>query len=567
VLTPRLLAARLWPSALSSTLQPAPQAEKFSQCLLLAVLLHALLLLWIGTAPGGTARPGDGVWGRLNVTLAGGTGVESTVRPQATPTPPQQGPVGKGRQERHGGAVRPAEAAQPLPMTPGAAREGEWASRVPEPGEATEALASIAPDAKAPTPSSDISPKIMAPAQADAPQEPAPQAPPAPAAVPAPGPAPAPAAVPAPEPLQLPELRALDAEALPAPVALAEPTRSTAVLSAPSGRELPSSPRLNKGRAPSESLGRVPVLPKTAALAAPALDAKTLPSLPPVLRRIEDLPAPLSVPDAARPLAELRQAPATLTRRLDAPPPRPAALSERLPAIAKSDSAALPPATLSPPLALPAARLPASRSAAVPKLQPLPNLPSEPLAKAPDIPASLPVQAPAESSAVAAVKAAEPAASSAALAAAPNPAPAPTTAATTAAATSTSAQPSPSNETPTQKASAASLLDPGGSRPRLGAPDAGPRLGRDVATPASASPEVKPLNLSLPRGGELSAQGSRGVLPLMPLPPERKSKLSESMEEAKRADCRKAYGETLGLLAVVPLAVDAVRGGTKGCTW
>jgi len=111
------------------------------------------------------------------------------------------------------------------------------------------------------------------------------------------------------------------------------------------------------------------------------------------------------------------------------------------------------------------------------------------------------------------------------------------------------------------------LLEPGGARPRLGAPDAGPRLGRDVATPASASPEVKPLNLTLPRGGELSARGSRGVLPLMPLPPERKSKLSESMEEAKRADCRKAYGETLGLLAVVPLAVDAVRGGTKGCTW
>lgn len=583
MLTPRLLAARLWPSALSSTLQPAPQAEKFSQCLLLAVLLHALLLLWIGTAPGGTARPGDGVWGRLNVTLAGGTGVENTVRPQATPTPPQQGPVGKGRQERHGGAVRPAEAPQPQPITPGAAREGEWASRVPEPGVATEALASIAPDAKAPTPSSDIAPKIMTPAQGDATQEPAPQAPPSPAA--APVTAPAPAAVPIPEPLQLPELRALDAEALPAPVALAEPTRSTAVLSAPLGRELPSSPRLNKGRAPSESLGRVPVLPKTAALAAPALDAKTLPSLPPVLRRIEDLPAPLSVPDAPRPLAELRQAQATLTRRLDAPPPRPAALSERLPAIAKSDSAALPPATLSPPLALPAARLPASRSAAVPKLQPLPTMPTEPLAKSPDLPAALPAQAPAESSAVAAVKAAESAASSAALAAAPaqavtpgsaapapNPAPAPTTAAPTtaaptASATPTSAQPSPSNETPALKASAASLLDPGGSRPRLGAPDAGPRLGRDVATPASASPEVKPLNLSLPRGGELSAQGSRGVLPLMPLPPERKSKLSESMEEAKRADCRKAYGETLGLLAVVPLAVDAVRGGTKGCTW
>jgi len=86
----------------------APQAEKLSQCLLLAVLLHALLLLWIGTAPGGTARPGDGVWGRLNVTLTGGTAAENAVRPQAAPTSAQQGPVGKGRQERHGGVVRPA---------------------------------------------------------------------------------------------------------------------------------------------------------------------------------------------------------------------------------------------------------------------------------------------------------------------------------------------------------------------------------------------------------------------------------------------------------------------------
>ncbi|MEJ6003995.1 hypothetical protein WG899_00410 [Paucibacter sp. AS339] len=562
MLTPRILAARLWPSALSPHTPAAPQAEKLSQCLLLAVLMHALLLLWIGTAPGGTAKPGDGVWGRLNVTLTGGTGDQNAVRPQAAPTQAQQGPVGKGRQERHGGTVRPAEAPQPLPMTPGAAREGEWASRVPKPGEATDALASISPDAKEAAPSSDIAPKIMAQTQADAAQAPAPSAAPAPA--------------PAPAPPQLPELRSLDTQTLPSPAALAEPTRSTAVLSAPPGRELPSAPRLKKNRAPSESLGRVPVLANTAALSAPALEAKTLPSLPPVLWRIDDLPSPLFVPDATRPLAELRQAPAVM-RRLDAPPPRPAALSERLPAIAKSDAAALPPPTLSPPLALPAARLPASRIAAVPKLQPLPTMPTEPLAKAPEVPAALPVQAPSETSAVAA-KAAEPAASSAAalastqavpaVVATPTPAPSPATAtATTASTTPTSAQPSPSSEAPPQKATAASLTDPGGARPRLGSPDAGPRLGRDVATPASASPEVKPLNLTLPRGGELSARGSRGVLPLMPLPPERKSKLSESMEEAKRADCRKAYGETLGLLAVVPLAVDAVRGGTKGCAW
>lgn len=65
----------------------------------------------------------------------------------------------------------------------------------------------------------------------------------------------------------------------------------------------------------------------------------------------------------------------------------------------------------------------------------------------------------------------------------------------------------------------------------------------------------------------MSSRGSSGVLDLLPTPPERKSKLSEDMEKAAREDCRKAYGEALGLLAVVPLALDAAKSNNKGCRW
>ncbi|PZP29957.1 MAG: hypothetical protein DI603_16200 [Roseateles depolymerans] len=72
-----------------------------------------------------------------------------------------------------------------------------------------------------------------------------------------------------------------------------------------------------------------------------------------------------------------------------------------------------------------------------------------------------------------------------------------------------------------------------------------------------------PLNLNLPRG-DLSARRGPGVLELLPPPPERKSKLEKELEGATKVDCRKAYAVN-GLLAAVPLAVDAARG--KGCQW
>jgi hypothetical protein len=59
--------------------------------------------------------------------------------------------------------------------------------------------------------------------------------------------------------------------------------------------------------------------------------------------------------------------------------------------------------------------------------------------------------------------------------------------------------------------------------------------------------------------------GSRGILPLqVPLPPERKSKLSEQLEKAIKPDCRNAYAD-MGLLAVPALVAGAVA--DVGCRW
>ena len=100
-----------------------------------------------------------------------------------------------------------------------------------------------------------------------------------------------------------------------------------------------------------------------------------------------------------------------------------------------------------------------------------------------------------------------------------------------------------------------------------GAPDAGSRVGADVATlPSTAASAPKRLNLELPRlrGGELSRYSTTGLLPALPRPPEVPDKLGSAIEKTAKEDCRKAYAGA-GLLAVVPLAVDALREG--GCKW
>lgn len=98
-----------------------------------------------------------------------------------------------------------------------------------------------------------------------------------------------------------------------------------------------------------------------------------------------------------------------------------------------------------------------------------------------------------------------------------------------------------------------------------GSPDAGPRASVEAAlppTPGASAPRA-PLNLSLPRG-DIGARRGPGLVELLPQPPERKSKLEQSIEDAANKDCRKAYSNA-GILAAVPLAIDAARG--KGCKW
>ena len=103
-------------------------------------------------------------------------------------------------------------------------------------------------------------------------------------------------------------------------------------------------------------------------------------------------------------------------------------------------------------------------------------------------------------------------------------------------------------------------------RSGVGTPQAGARLGHDVATAPSLPASAPRLNLDLPRarGGEISSRGSMGLLQLLPRPPETKSKLSQDIEKAAKPDCRNAYAG-LGLLAAIRLAVDAAR--DKGCEW
>ena len=102
--------------------------------------------------------------------------------------------------------------------------------------------------------------------------------------------------------------------------------------------------------------------------------------------------------------------------------------------------------------------------------------------------------------------------------------------------------------------------------PRGGAADVGSRRGDDGAAPAAQPASAPRLNLELarPRSGDIARQPSSGVLQLLPPPPARKSKLAEDIENAAKADCRKAHSG-LGLLAVVPLAIDAVK--EAGCRW
>lgn len=452
---------------LSAASAPPPAAtlvprvpDSLGQALTLALLLHVLLLLIVGNTPGGSAKPGEGLWGSIQVRLQGDRqqpGADTTVV-----LPPEPGPVGSARQQRFGGTVRPEPAPQ-ADKTPGAARVGQWRA---QPGETLRGESAPA----------DTSP-----------------------------PAPSPTADPA-----------------PATPTAAEPSPPTLAL-------------------PPEPLPRLstPPLPKAAPQTAPAPLATPSP-LPELLSAPE--------PSTTRVMQPAPDSPAS--PRLSLPRPDPldrAAAPEASPLQAPSPSLQLPKPTLSEQPSPSVNRLQREAVDRAPRAQPLPLDELK-------APARLPELAPAPS-----------------VDATPRPAPQSRPDVTTPAPTATQSQaaaPPATTPRPAQVANPRVSLDGStpSEQPRAGAPDAGSRLGLDVATPPSAPSSAPRLNLSLPgaRGPMLPRSGSVGIVKALPNPPEAKDKLKEELQKAGQQDCRQAYADK-GLLAVVPLVRDTVR--DKGCRW
>ena len=73
------------------------------------------------------------------------------------------------------------------------------------------------------------------------------------------------------------------------------------------------------------------------------------------------------------------------------------------------------------------------------------------------------------------------------------------------------------------------------------------------------------LRLRLADGVPMAYEHSALPLPVLPRPPERDEKLARDIEKSGRADCRTAHG-AMGILAVIPLVVDAVK-KDGGCKW
>jgi len=467
-----------WPLTVPRWRLPA----NVDRCVLLAALLHLWVVLLVGNVPAGSAAPGEGVFGSLNVRLQGAGRDSSATAPVVNVPPlpqPQGGPAGVATETRVGGSVREATAPTPASREPGAAQLGDWAP-------------------SAPTKSADLLPAAQAPALTPA----LPDLPTLPI-----GPLPLPGQV-----VQTrPELAAVPALSAPlVPLARSQ----TAALAAPAPAPL---------EAPA-------LLPMTQALkAAPTPSAPTqsaalpgssrAPLLPPA-----NLPTAASLPTPLAPAAVLATAP-----RLAAPVQR----SEALPATAEA----------APAPAVPSA---AALAAPLPGIETLKPLPETNPSVAPTAP-------------------------TATATALPEPTPQPTPQSTPPPTVQTT-RPAERTESPATPSGLPSATRPAVSAPTTsgsgrGAPDAGARVGVDVATPPSVPASAPRLNLDLPRPrpGELSSQSGRGVLSLLPRVPETKSKLATEIEKAGKADCRTAYSG-LGPLAVLPLAVDALK-KDGGCKW
>lgn len=369
--------------------------------------------------------------------------------------------------------------------------------------------------------------------------------------------------------------------------------RLTVRLAGPVGAPAPSDARtpLNADQpsaVPAATGGR----PARAAATQPT---DTAPPSPPPVQRLPDGFRPLDAAAALPPPPALPQTPAVVLPDSPLPPPvqrleGPATAREaaRLPAAsglqAPAPQAALP-ADLAQPLPAPSQRLEARpdtrpdaglgdlpqpallRPAATPRLGDLPAIDMPAAVQRLEVPAvAAPLQRLSPGPAAARVQDLAPTPElpapvqrldAEATASSPSPtplrvqAPAPSTAATAALQSVSAALPG--------RVGAPSATDAAGPTTA-----AGPGVGSEPGPASSApAPALRPLNLSLPRG-DLAARRGPGVLELLPQPPERKSKLEKALDGASPEDCRKAYADK-GLLAVVPLAVDAVRG--KGCQW
>lgn len=414
-----------------------PTGSTLQRSLLLALLLHLWLVLLFGNVSGGAA-PGEGVWGRLTVRLAGPVGAPapSDARTPLNADQPSAVPAATGGRPARAAATQPTDTAPPSPppvqRLPDGFRPLDAAAALPPPPALSQAPAAVLPDATLPPPVQ----RLEGPATAR-------------------------------EAARLPATSGLQAPAPQAalPADLAQP------LPAPSQR-LDARPDTR----PDAGLGDLPQPALLRPAATPSLGDLPATDMPAAVQRLE-------APAVAQPLQRLL----------------PGQSAPRLPAAARVQDLA------------PAPELPA----------PVQRLDAEATAPSPS-PTPVRVQAPAPSTA------------------------------TTAALQSVSA------------------ALPG----RVGAPSAtdatgptaaaGPGVGSEPGPAASApAPALRPLNLTLPRG-DLAARRGPGVLELLPQPPERKSKLEKALDGASPEDCRKAYADK-GLLAVVPLAVDAVRG--KGCQW
>ncbi|TCV02448.1 hypothetical protein [Roseateles saccharophilus] len=497
-------------SAAAFPRRPPPDPRLLRRCLLLAVLLHVWLVLVFGNATG-SATPGQGVWGSLTVRLLGRSGEEADAPPgeRATGQASPAEPTGAAAPGRRNPREAPAEAAR-----------GDEASTA-----APDAATLDLPEGFRPVERENLTPPLarIAPAESTVlPMQPADLARAGAATVPLPAPAPdLPAAI------GRLEAQPETAAPLAPPPRLSAPARA---FEAPLATELPAPVQRLEAASPGAA-----ALPRPTELRAPPAPAAVAPSaeLPPPVHRLEAT-AESGVATPLPRAAELRSTPPGTTV-----PPTPAAA---LPAaVQKLEAPSNDTATAGLPRASELRQAGAARSAstALPAAQDLPAAVRR-LEAAEGANAAMPMQPVTNTRPAAAVPAAAlPADLSSALPSQPLPA-------------------GPAQGDPDANPYAAPRASPG-------APDAGPRIGAAPALPpaAAASAPRTPLNLSLPRGDSAARRGP-GLVELLPQPPERRSKLEQSIEDAANKDCRKAYSNA-GILAAIPLAIDTARG--KGCKW